>query len=83
MEAERWRATVGQALALPIPEGQRSVEVLSHRTMMVKYYTLRQTDEQTPHARDELYIVGRVTLVIGGLRHPFSAGDLLFVPAVT
>jgi len=82
-EGERWRATVDGASALPIPEGQRSVEVLSHGTMVVKYYAPRGTDEQTPHTRDELYVVarGRGTFVNGDSRHPFSAGDVLFVPA--
>ncbi len=82
-KADRWRATVEQAAALPIPEGQRSVEVLSHGTMVVKYYAPRGTDEQTPHTRDELYVVtrGSGTFVNGKSRHPFSVGDILFVPA--
>ena len=82
-EVERWRATVEQAAALPVPEGQRSVEVMSHGTMVVKYYAPRGTDEQIPHTRDELYVVARGsgTFVNGDRRHPFSAGDVLFVPA--
>jgi len=40
-------------------------------------------DSQTPHARDELYIiakgVGRFTC--GGETKPFSPGDVFFVPA--
>lgn len=80
---ERWRATVEQAMRLPVPEGQRSVEILSHGTMMVKYYAPRGTDEQTPHTRDELYVIARGsgTFVNGDHRHPFSSGDVLFVPA--
>jgi mannose-6-phosphate isomerase-like protein (cupin superfamily) len=82
-EVERWRATVEQAAALPIAEGQRSTEVLSHGTMQLKYYKPRGADEQTPHTRDELYVVtrGSGTFVNGEDRHPFSAGDALFVPA--
>ena len=82
-EVERWRATVEQAAALPIAEGQRSAEVLSHGTMQVKYYKPRGTDEQIPHTRDELYVVARGsgTFVNGVDRHPFSVGDVLFVPA--
>lgn len=82
-EAERWRAAVEQATTLPVPEGQRSVEVLSHGTMVVKYYAPRGTDEQTPHTRDELYVIARGsgTFVNGDRRHPFSSGDVLFVPA--
>ena len=82
-EVERWRATVKGAAALPVPEGQRSVEVMSHGTMVVKYYAPRGTDEQTPHTRDELYVVARGsgTFVNGESRHPFGVGDVLFVPA--
>ena len=82
-EAEGWWATVEQAAARPIPEGQRSVEVLSYGTMVVKYYAPRGTDEQTPHTRDELYVVARGsgTFVNGGRRQPFFSGDILFVPA--
>ncbi len=82
-EVGRWRTTVEQAAALPIPEAQRSVEVMSHGTMVVKYYAPRGTDEQTPHTRDELYVVARGsgTFVNAGRRCPFSSGDVLFVPA--
>jgi mannose-6-phosphate isomerase-like protein (cupin superfamily) len=80
---ERWRATVEQAAALTIPKGQRSVDVLSHGTMVVKYYAPRGKDEQTPNTRDELYVVaqGSGTFVNGDDQHPFSAGDVLFVRA--
>ncbi len=82
-EAERWRTSVEQAAVRPIPEGERSIEVMSHGTMVVKYYAPRGTDEQTPHTRDELYVVARGsgTFVNGDRRHPFGTGDILFVPA--
>ena len=82
-EAEQWRATIEKASALPVPEGQRSVEILSHGTMVVKFYAPQGTDEQTPHTRDELYVVARGsgTFVNGDRRHPFAVGDVLFVPA--
>jgi mannose-6-phosphate isomerase-like protein (cupin superfamily) len=37
----------------------------------------------TPHTRDELYVVARGSgaFVTGSRRHPFGAGDVLFVPA--
>jgi mannose-6-phosphate isomerase-like protein (cupin superfamily) len=83
LEAERWRVTVEQASTLLAPEGQRSVEVLSHGTMVVKYYAPRGTDQQTPHTRDELYMVARGsgTFINGDRHHLFSTGDVLFVPA--
>ena len=81
--AERWWATVEGAAALPIPGGQRSVEVISHGSMVVKYYAPRGKDEQTPHTRDELYVVarGHGTFINGDKEHHFGVGDVLFVPA--
>jgi mannose-6-phosphate isomerase-like protein (cupin superfamily) len=81
--AEQWRATVEGAAALPIPEGRRSIEVISYGSMVVKYYAPRGRDEQTPHTRDELYVVaqGQGTFINGDEEHPFGVGDVLFVPA--
>jgi mannose-6-phosphate isomerase-like protein (cupin superfamily) len=75
--------TLQQAMAQPIPRGERSAPVLAHGSMLVKYYAPRESDQQTPHIRDELYVVVRGSgwFVNGDRRHPFSVGDLLFVPA--
>lgn len=79
----KWRVTVAQAMARQIPPGERSVSVLTHGTLLVKYYAPRGTDEQTPHTRDELYLVVRGSgwFVNGDDRHPFGVGDVLFAPA--
>jgi len=76
--------TVTQALSrLPGPDGERFVELFSHGTLSVELYAPRGTDPQTPHTRDEVYVVvaGRGQFRNGGERHPFAQGDLLFVPA--
>src|SRR3712207_6885942 len=67
---ERGWATVEQALAHPIPEGERSAPIFAHGSMLVKYYAPRGSDEQTPHTRDELYVVARGSgwFVNGGRR---------------
>ena len=81
--AEPWRVTVEEALALPLPEGQRSVPVMAHASMLAKFYVPRGTDLQTPHTQDEIYVVIRGTgwFVNGEVRHPFGPGDMLFAPA--
>jgi hypothetical protein len=56
---EQGWVTVEQAMAHPIPKGERSAPVLAHGSMVVKYYAPRESDEQTPHTRDELYVVAR------------------------
>jgi mannose-6-phosphate isomerase-like protein (cupin superfamily) len=76
--------TVSQGLArLPGPKGERFVELFQHGTLSVELYAPRGTDPQTPHTRDEVYVVvsGRGQFRNGNERHPFAAGDVLFVPA--
>ena|SRR5947209_8147549 len=79
----RVRVTVEQAKALPIPEGQRSASVLTHGSLLVKFYAPKKVDQQTPHTRDELYVViqGSGWFVCGEQRYPFGVSDVLFVPA--
>ena len=79
----RIRATVAEAQAAEPPAGQRSVPLMAHGTMLLKWYAPPGVDPQTPHARDELYVVaqGRGMFVNGDQRHPCGVGDVLFVPA--
>lgn len=48
-----------------------------------EYYAPEKIDLQQPHSRDEVYFVtsGSGMFVNGDKRHPFTTGDLLFVPA--
>ncbi|MBA2343540.1 MAG: cupin domain-containing protein [Rubrobacter sp.] len=81
---ERHRVTVAEALEhLPGSDGERFAEVLGHGTMQVEVYAPRGHDPQTPHTRDELYVVveGSGEFVNGPERHRFGPGDVLFVPA--
>jgi mannose-6-phosphate isomerase-like protein (cupin superfamily) len=68
---------------LPAPDGKRFVERFRHGTLTLELYAPRGIDAQTPHARDELYVVvaGSGTFVRDGNRVPFSRGDALFAPA--
>ena len=78
------RLTVTDALArLPGPAGERYVELFQHGTLSVELYAPRDHDPQQPHTRDEVYVVvrGSGRFRNGDATHPFSPGDLLFVPA--
>jgi len=77
--------TVRQARNMPMPSGERSVTVLRHGTLLVKFYQPQHVDEQTPHTRDEVYVVtsGQGWFVNGKGRHRFETGDVLFVAAGT
>ena len=68
---------------LPGPAGERFATLFTHGTLAVEIYAPRGTDPQTPHARDELYVVvsGAGTFWDGEARRPFGPGDLLFVAA--
>ena len=82
--AGRRRVTVTEAMRrLPGSGGERYVQVLEYGSMEVEIYAPCGTDPQTPHTRDEVYVVvsGNGTFVNGQERHPFGPGDVLFVPA--
>ncbi len=78
------RVSVAEAVGkLPGAGGARFVEVFRHGTLVVEVYSPRGVDPQTPHTRDEVYIVvsGSGWFVNGPRRERFGAGDFLFVPA--
>ena len=80
----RRKATVAEAMELlPGPAGERFAKALGHGNMEVEVYAPRGADPQTPHTRDELYVVvsGSGKFVNGPERHEFGPGDVLFVPA--
>jgi mannose-6-phosphate isomerase-like protein (cupin superfamily) len=80
----RHQLTVSDGLArLPGSHGERFVELFHHGTLAVELYAPRQHDPQSPHTRDEVYVVvqGAGWFRNGSERHRFGPGDVLFVPA--
>jgi mannose-6-phosphate isomerase-like protein (cupin superfamily) len=57
--------------------------MFTHGSLEVEVYRPVGSDRQTPHTRDEVYVViaGSGEFVNDGKRQPFQAGELLFVPA--
>ncbi len=81
---DKRRVTVAEAMEqLPGPEGARFAPVLGHGSLLVEIYAPRGHDPQTPHTRDEVYVVvhGEGFFVNGPDRVRFGPGDVLFVPA--
>ena len=79
-----YRFPLAEALArLPGPGGERFTAVFRHGTLEVELYAPRGRDLQTPHDRDEAYVVARGSGVFWheGERVQFGPGDLLWVPA--
>ncbi len=81
---QRRGVTVAEGMErLPGPGGVRFEKVLEHGSLVVEIYAPRGTDPQTPHTRDEVYVVvqGTGEFVNGPDRRSFGPGDVLFVPA--
>jgi len=68
---------------IPGPAGEHAVSVLQRGSLDVKLSLPVAPNRQTPHAKDEIYVIirGRGVLVHDGNRKPFERGDLLFVAA--
>jgi mannose-6-phosphate isomerase-like protein (cupin superfamily) len=68
---------------LPGPNGDRSIELFRHGTLTVKLYAPRGNDPQTPHSRDEIYVIasGSGRFQRGKEEVSFGPGDMLFVAA--
>ena len=78
------KTTLPEALGrLPGPQDELSVSVFEHGSLVAKLYTPRGHDDQTPHSRDEIYVVARGggEFVCGGVRQPFGPHDVLFTAA--
>ena len=64
-------------------EQPRFAQVFAHGSLEVEIYAPRGHDPQTPHTRDEVYVVvaGHGKFFCAGETRDFSPGELLFVPA--
>jgi mannose-6-phosphate isomerase-like protein (cupin superfamily) len=80
----RHRVSMSEALAkVPTREGKRFAPVYRHHSLEVEIYAPRGVDPQSPHSRDEVYVVisGEGRFFCDGEREPFGPGDFLFAPA--
>jgi mannose-6-phosphate isomerase-like protein (cupin superfamily) len=57
--------------------------VMMHGSMTIEYFEPDTVDTQTPHKRDELYVIvkGESTFYRNGQRIFCEKGDVIFVPA--
>ena len=77
------RVDLGDALSRVRETPDAFATVLSQGSLRVGLYAPSGVDPQTPHTRDELYVVMRSAgwFVNGDTREPFGPGDILHVPA--
>ena len=82
MRSGKWLAHKAVQKAL---EGhdKRFITALERGELLVELYEPSGKDTQSPHTRDELYIVvtGSGNFTCSGETKPFDAGDVLFAPA--
>ncbi len=83
MERSPLSLTLAAALALPLPPGRASAEAFRDGDLEVRLYAPKGYDTQTPHDRDELYIVasGAGQFRVEDRLTPCKTGDLLFAAA--
>ena len=72
-----------EAQAQLTKSGKLFIEVFAHGSLSVEIYKPVGEDLQTPHRRDEIYVVisGTGIFLNGDSRKPFVRGEMLFVPA--
>lgn len=75
--------SLAAALALPLPQGRRSAEVFVDGDLEIRLYAPKGDDPQTPHDRDELYIVasGNGRFRVGDRVDAVAPGALLYAAA--
>ncbi|PMR82755.1 cupin domain-containing protein [Halomonas urumqiensis] len=79
-------STLEDAINLgPAPPGNLAIPIFSHGTMVTELYTPEGSDPQTPHSRDEIYIVakGSGQFFDGQETLEIKEGSFIFVPAGT
>ena len=82
MPAPHVFAAARAARALNEP-GRLSARIFTHGSLEARWYAPHGVDPQTPHDRDEVYVVasGQGRFLCDGESTPCGAGDLLFAPA--
>lgn len=75
--------TLREALSKEPPPGNLAVPIFRHGSLEAEMYTPVGTDPQTPHVRDEVYVVARGSGLFfdGAERHEVHPGSFIFVPA--
>ena len=71
------------AAKIPAPNGDRFFVALERGELQIELYMPGKVDDQTPHRRDECYVIveGTGNFEMDGEVVPFQAGDFFFVPA--
>jgi mannose-6-phosphate isomerase-like protein (cupin superfamily) len=77
------RLTIAAATAALARSDKQFIELFRHGSLAVEFYKPEGVDRQSPHTRDEVYVVvsGSGTFLCNGVRRPFESGEVLFAAA--
>lgn len=83
MTSNSFRVPLETALKKLKESGNEFIKLFTHGSLVVEIYKPDKADKQTPHTRDEIYVIvnGSGEFFLEGKRTTFSPGDILFVPA--
>ena len=75
--------TLDKALQKIDQGSETAVELFRHGSLLLEIYKPEKIDKQSPHERDELYVIssGSGEFINGDVQHPVNVGDVLFVAA--
>ena len=78
-----FKLTAAEASARLAQARETYARFLEQRDFDVGLYRPDRVDDQTPHARDELYIIaaGTGAFLCAGEKESFAPGDVFFAPA--
>jgi len=80
----KYKISPDEALLKLLKENEYPFTVMmKHGSMTIEYFAPQETDTQTPHKQDEIYVIihGHSTFYRDGERSTCKHGDILFVPA--
>ena len=77
------RITVDNASTALAAHNEPFKKLFGHGSLEVEFYKPDKIDRQTPHSRDEVYVIatGSGEFINGDRRHEVEVGEVLFVPA--
>lgn len=83
MEGEKIKVPLHSSLKELQKSDKEFKELFRHGTLLIEIYKPDHIDKQTPHTRDEIYVIvsGSGEFVLKNERTTFSQGDILFAPA--
>lgn len=77
------RITLENAINALKDKNQAFTELFKHGSMNVEFYKPNKVDLQSPHTRDEIYVIisGSGWFLKGNEKQAFEAHEIIFVPA--